>query len=251
MKQFILTPAAGKRLIGKGIARHPAIQQVLRDGTLVIVAGTTNGYVAEEILAATGQSADFTRVGFTRGAVVPPGFDASRRAKGKLAGDLIFVQGAAVTGKTIFDVVADLKRGDVVLKGANALDLQRRQAAILVGDPQLGTAGAAVPAVPGRRVRMIVPVGLEKRVPGPLADLAEAVNGPSAEGAGMFVLPGEVFTELDAIATLTGAAATPIAAGGAYGAEGCVWIAVTGDAEQLAAAQGLIESVECEPPCRA
>jgi len=100
-------------------------------------------------------------------------------------------------------------------------------------------------------VRMIVPVGLEKRVPGPLADLAEAVNGPSAEGAGMFVLPGEVFTELDAIATLTGAAATPIAAGGAYGAEGCVWIAVTGDAEQLAAAQGLIESVECEPPCRA
>ena len=50
MKQFLLTPAAGKRLIGIALAVHPAIQAALSSGTLVIVAGTTNSYIAEEIL---------------------------------------------------------------------------------------------------------------------------------------------------------------------------------------------------------
>jgi len=46
MKQFVITPAAGKSLIGKGMAMHPEIIKVLKTGTLVIIAGTTNGYVA-------------------------------------------------------------------------------------------------------------------------------------------------------------------------------------------------------------
>ena len=50
MKQFNLTTVMGKRLIGKGIAQHPDVQRVLQKGTLLIIAGTTNGYVAEEIL---------------------------------------------------------------------------------------------------------------------------------------------------------------------------------------------------------
>ncbi len=50
MKQFVITPACGKRLIGKALAVHPAMLDSLKSGTVVIVAGTTNGYVAEEIL---------------------------------------------------------------------------------------------------------------------------------------------------------------------------------------------------------
>ena len=50
MKQYIITPAMGKRLIGLGMAEHPQILRVLESGTLVIIAGSTNGYVAEEIL---------------------------------------------------------------------------------------------------------------------------------------------------------------------------------------------------------
>ena len=50
MKQLLITPAMGKRLIAKTIANHPAVRKALRNGTVVIVAGTTNGYVAEEIL---------------------------------------------------------------------------------------------------------------------------------------------------------------------------------------------------------
>ena len=57
MNQFVITPAAGKRLIARATATHPAVQTALKSGTVVIVAGTTNGYVAEEILKHLGQSA--------------------------------------------------------------------------------------------------------------------------------------------------------------------------------------------------
>ena len=44
MKQYVVTPAAGKRLIGKGMAMHPEIQKTLHGGgTIAVAAGTTNG----------------------------------------------------------------------------------------------------------------------------------------------------------------------------------------------------------------
>lgn len=38
MKQFVITPAAGKRLIGKAIARHAAVAAAIKAGTVIIVA---------------------------------------------------------------------------------------------------------------------------------------------------------------------------------------------------------------------
>ena len=61
MKQFMLTVAMGKRLLGKAMVVHPAIISALRKGTIVIVAGTTNGYIAEEVLNAIGQKGNFSR----------------------------------------------------------------------------------------------------------------------------------------------------------------------------------------------
>ena len=45
-----LTVAESKRLIAKGVAAHPAVRQALENGLVAIAKGTTNGYVAEEIL---------------------------------------------------------------------------------------------------------------------------------------------------------------------------------------------------------
>ena len=50
MFQVTITPAAGKRLIAKAITQHADVKKVLSSGTVVIIAGTTNGYVAEEII---------------------------------------------------------------------------------------------------------------------------------------------------------------------------------------------------------
>jgi len=60
-------------------------------------------------------------------------------------------------------------------------------------------------------------------------------------------VPGEIFTEIDAIALLTGASTSLVAAGGVSGAEGSVWLIVSGKPSQEKAAEAFIKSVVAEP----
>jgi len=253
-KQFVITPAAGKRLIARALAADPIIRQALESKTVVIVAGTTNGYVAEEIVASlttAAGAATIRRERFFRGLTLPPGEATTSTGRlpreDEFAGDVVLRRGVWEQGRTIFDVIDDLGEGDIVLKGANALDVHAKRAAVLIGNPDGGTAGAIVPAVVGRRVRLIVPVGLEKRVTEDLDRLAARLNAPGAHGPRLLPLPGAVFTELDAIDALTGAASELVAAGGVCGAEGSLRLAVTGTAAELDAADRLIASVVAEP----
>ncbi len=251
MKQFLTTPAAGKRLIGRALSSSEVIKEAIQKRTLVIVAGTTNGYVAEEILSSINQGEGFSRERFFRGVVLPPGQPLTETGRlsdeTQFPGDVVIVNGVWKKGLTIFDVVDDLNDGDIVLKGANALDVSRGQAGVLIGDPYGGTIGAAMQAVVGRRVRLIHPVGLEKRVTGDLKDLARLLNAPGAQGPRLLPTTGDVFTEIDAISTLTGAEAQLVAGGGVSGAEGSVWLAVTGAEEQLKRVDELLNSIASEP----
>jgi hypothetical protein len=236
----------GKRLIGIAMAQHPEVKAVLEHGTLVIIAGTTNGYVAEEVLKSLGTAEGFSREGYRRGLTVAPG---AKAMQADFPGDVVIADGKWAKGKTIMDVAGELKTGDLILKGANAFDA-RGQAAVQIGHPQGGTIMHAVAAVIGRRVRLIVPVGLEKRVLEDVDVLARRCNAPGGKGPRLFPFPGEIFTELDAIQLLTGAEACLLAAGGICGAEGAAWLGVSGTDEQVQAAADLIRSVRDEPPCR-
>jgi hypothetical protein len=249
MKQFLLTPAAGKRILAKALAIHPEIKKTLNSGTLAIIAGTTNGYVAEEVLKSIGQDKGFSRKRFFRGIVLPPG--APVNPDGRYAdetgfpGDVIISKGVWQKGKRIFDVVDTLQEGDIILKGANAFNPVTGQAAIYIGHPQGGTIAASLPAVVGRRVRLILPVGLEKRVHTDLNQLAVKLNQPGLKGPRLLPVPGEVFSELDALKLLTGATAQLVAAGGVGGAEGSLWLAIGG--EKLKAAEKVLKEVSREP----
>jgi 6-phosphogluconate dehydrogenase (decarboxylating) len=241
----------GKRLIAKTIANHPAVRKALRNGTVVIVAGTTNGYVAEEILKTHSIAGDFSRKHFFRGLNLPPKMPLTK--EGRLAdessfpGDVVISGGVWQRGKTIADVADSLREGDVIIKGANALNLQLKQAAVLVGHPKAGTIGVALPAIVGRRVRLIIPVGLEKRVDADLNQLAAKLNAPGAGGYRLMPMQGEVFTELDALRALTAADVELVGAGGVCGAEGSCLIAVTGEPEQEEFAEQIFGSLVDEP----
>jgi hypothetical protein len=250
LKQFLITPSAGKRLIAKALATHPKIQNVLKNGTLVLIAGTTNGYLAEEILNNIGAEG-FSKKRFFRGLTMPPDKPVTKEGRlvdeSQFPGDVVIVNGEWQKGKTIADIVDSLKEGDVIVKGANALDLTRKQAALLIGHPRAGTAGLSLTAVIGRRVRLIVAVGLEKRINGDLNAIATRLNEPGAGGYRFLPLPGEVFTELEALKLLCGVEAELIAAGGVNGAEGACWIEVYGSKEQEASAEEVYNSVVNEP----
>lgn len=245
MIQVTVTPAMGKRLIGKGMVAHPSIQRVLQKGTLTIIGGSTNGYVAEEILTYLGQAEEYNRIGFRRGLTVPPSIE---EPTNDFPGDLVIKDEKAIFGQSIFKVAPKMGPGDVVLKGGNAFDA-RRQPAVQIGSNVGGTSLAALQAVIGTRVELIVPIGMEKRVFGDVYELALITNAGDGKGPGYFPLPGTIFTEIDAIKLLTGAEVTMIAAGGVYGAEGAIWLIITGSPEQEKSADALIKSVIDEPLC--
>lgn len=250
MRQIFITPAAGKRLIGMALTKHPEVLRALDSGTVVIVAGTTNGYVAEEILSNIGQGKDFSRKRFFRGIVLPPWLPRTEMGRisddSKFPGDVIITDGIWQKGSTIFDVVDKLREGDVILKGANALNLLDRQAGIYIGHPKGGTILSALQAVLGRRVRLILPVGLEKRVQSDINELALKLNTPGVSGPCLLPTPGEVFTEIEAISMLTGAKAELVAGGGVCGAEGGVWLSVKGNVEEEQSAYNVLRSISSE-----
>ncbi len=242
--QFYLTPAAGKRLIAKGVAAMPAVRTALMQGTVVIVAGTTNGYVAEEVLASVSQSAGFEKKNFYRGVVR----GASSPAPQPGNQDVVLEKGVWRRGATIFDVVENLGPKDVILKGANAVELSTGEAAVFIGNPTGGTISVAAAAATGRRAQLILPVGVEKRVEGPLRELCALCNDPEAQGLRLWAAPGKAYTELDAIRQLSGAEARIIGAGGIAGAEGGAYFAAVGTDAQLDILQSIVSGLLATPP---
>jgi hypothetical protein len=251
VRQYPLTPAAGKRLIAKALVVHPWVTEALRSGRVVIVAGTTNGYVAEEILTQIGQAVGFQRRHFFRGITLPPSLIAAMGSRppdgGRFPGDVVIDKGVWKRAKTLFDIAPELGAADLILKGANALDLATGQAASFTDFSDGGPSGTILPAVFGRRVRLLVPVGLEKRVAGGLHDLDQRLASPEAKGLRLCPLPGKAFTEIDALALLTGARTTLVGAGGVAGAEGAIWLAVEAADDQLAQVDALIRKILAEP----
>lgn len=243
--QFLITVSAGKRLIAKAISGLEQIRTALDGHTIVIIAGSTNGYVAEELLTLIGQKGNFDKKSFLRGTNLGPG---ANIPKGEYSGtDIVIENGTWIKGKTIFDVAPHLDANDIILKGANAVEPDRKLAGIQIANPTFGTSGPILEAVMGRRVQLIIPVGLEKRVFGSIAETASKLNGPSASGTRLLPITGTIITELEAITLLSGASAELVAAGGILGAEGSCWIAVSGTTEQLGVAADTIHAIQKEP----
>ncbi|WP_196598187.1 hypothetical protein [Pectinatus frisingensis] len=244
-EQFQVSVAAGKRLIAKAVINMEQIKIASQEHTVVIISGSTNGYVAEELLKKIQQKDDFSKESFLRGVNVIHG---AKIPKGKWSNtDVVIEKGIWVKGKTIFDVAADLGKNDIILKGANAVQPDRKLAGIQIANPKLGTSGPILEAVLGRRVQLILPVGLEKRVFGNIVEMAELINDSSTSGTRLLPITGTIITELEAINILSGAHAELIAAGGIFGAEGSCRFAVSGTDKQLTKMADIMHVVQKEP----
>ncbi len=254
----ILTVAESKRLIAKAVAQMPIVKNALANGMVIIIKGTTNAYVAEEITGKKVEHAAFVtgRVEPEKGAKIMPGVE-------KPAPHLVLEKGKVVD-LSLGDAAKKLKAGDVVIKGANALDYKNKIAAVHILDPSGGTTGITMPFIVARKAYLVIPVGLEKLVAGDVVDLTlkmrepmELLRAPSGHSSAkfpgdkipsMWLLTGEIVTELEAIKVLTGATAFQASAGGISGAEGAVWLVFRGTQDQVHKAMELAHSVQGEPP---
>lgn len=245
-EMVFLTPAAGKRLIAKAVCSLTDVKRALVQHTVVILAGTTNCYVAQEVFAYLGKRDAFNQQHFYRGITLMPASKMPEQTA-PFPGDVVIEQGTVLKGQTIFDVAPRLRKGDVIIKGANAVDAARQTAGILIRSENMGTSAPILEAVVGRRVELVLPVGLEKRVFGDIGQIAAKLNAPSASGLRMLPVGGTIITELEAIQFLTGAQAELAAGGGVGGAEGGCWITVTGTDVQLDTAARLFKPLVAEP----
>lgn len=241
--ETIVTVSQSKRLIGRGVRQHPAVKTALNNGTIGICRGTTCSYVAEEFL---GQPIE--RFVYTTGLTLPKQPTQKIEKPSTAMHDIIIRQGKIhMDGEAAVEAARNMKPGDIIIKGANALNYTRKVAGCLVGHPAGGTVGSFWGPLFGLKFRLIIPVGLEKEISSDIIEVS-ALTMEENTGCSLMPMTGTIITEIEAIRILTGAGAVQIAAGGIRGAEGSVRLLVQGTPEEVNAAKALFTELEQEPP---
>ena len=241
----VFTVAESKRLIAKGVVRMPIVQKALRDGMVIVCKGTTNTYVAEELLGRK-----IAHGSMVLGHVLPQEGD-KRLPKTETIREVVLIKGEYRPDLPLKEALELLEPGDVVLKGGNALDYANKTAAVWTASPTGGTTGKIEPYVTEGRAHLIVPIGLEKQVAGKVHDIANMVNEPVESRnrlPHMRILPGQIVPEIEALRILTNVDAFQASAGGIGGAEGAVWLIWRGEQANVEKAREITRSVQGEPP---
>lgn len=246
LAQVTLTPAEGKRLIGKGIAAMEQVQHALRAGTLIIATSTTTGYVAEELL---GREID--KAHFTAGVVTADGCDITDG--GGRYEHYVLQKGQLTTMETpkLVPILAKMGPDDVFIKGANAID-PFGAAGILLAGIGGGTIGTAWGHLTSNGVKTIIAAGLEKLVPTSLVDVARRMGRNKVDrsmgwACGMMAVHADIITEVEAFRLLFDVEAIPVAGGGINGGEGARVLLLEGGTENTEAAYDLVTKIKGEP----
>ena len=231
----VLKPSASKRLIARGVAALPVIQQALTSGTVVITLGTTNAFVAEELL---GRS--INRDVFAAGFVDDRWNLNARISEAK---EIVLREGKPIEVPAE-ELIDSLGPGDVVIKGGNALD-PWGTVGVLLGASSGGTVGRYLPPALARGVEIVIPIGLEKAIHASVTDLAAELGSGRIDHcmglpAGMHPLVGRVVTEIDALETLFAVEVMQVAAGGVGHGVGSVSLLIKGEDEAVNAAFELV-----------
>ena len=243
---FVLTPSAGKKLIGMAVAKLPEVRHAFKKGRLAIANGTTTGYIIEALTGKPVQKFEYCVGVIAEGLYGEnPGSDHTMVVweKGKQS-NLPFAE--------FLNEFKKYERGDVFIKGANAVD-PYGHAGGLQTNPFGGSWAQAFGIITARGLHCIVPVGLEKMIPsvteaskklGQLRLKYSMGNPPGLIPLTSF----KVVTEIEALQWLSGAEATAVCAGGIGGSEGARGFVVEGTEQEVKRAFTFVKKVHDEPP---
>ena len=106
---FTLTSAESRRLIAKGVAAMPEVKKAWESAYLVLAGGTTNGFVAQELLCDKSIEPQRTTAGISTDGVLCVTSDASRKFFPN-----VFYKGEARPQMSIQDAFNDFHRETVV-----------------------------------------------------------------------------------------------------------------------------------------
>lgn len=248
---FVLTPSESKRLIAKAVAGMEEVKQAKEKGKILIGHGSTNVFVAEEIMGKEKVSKQWRRESYLSGVIL-------RGTLCTTLGEekppiLVLNRGAVEPPAPTMEVqLRDFGRDSVFIKGANCIDPQGN-AAVFMAHPEGGTIGWAIGTILARGIRLIVPVGLEKLVPSvqQAVTLCGQQTFDYCQGLRVGLIPlsgAKVVTEISALKMMAGVEAFHVASGGCSGSEGAVTLVAEGEKRVVEKAIQCIESVKGEPP---
>jgi hypothetical protein len=249
-----LKPAESKRLIAKAVVKLPIVQNALKNGRIIVSMGTTDAFVAEELLGQPVSKYNYA-AGFVANEL--ENTDEEERIlpymwnKGKVVNvptEEIYLQGPTR------GLLMQFGQGDVFVKGANAVDAYGN-AAVLTGNNTGGTCGGHMGVLWARGAHVIVPVGLEKLVPSVVMASRkcgiERLKYSTGQKVGLWpIVNGTVITEIQALQILCGVKATHVASGGIGGGEGSVVLVVEGPDEIVSKTFEFIATIKGEEPVR-
>jgi hypothetical protein len=203
---IVLTHSECKRLIARGIAKHPEVKEALIEGKIFVARGSTTAYVLEELLDQP--------------------IDKSHYVAGQITGDkdILFRYGSLKPDKRLKEVVIDkgnkkevddfkealkdFQPGDVIFKGGNTLGADGI-AGVYMAHPEGGTIGGILPIALSRGIKIIVPISLSRLIDDSVWELSQIMGNKTIDKEytmglpiGIMPIPGEVFTEFEALELL-------------------------------------------------
>lgn len=246
-----LTSGESKRLIAKAVIQMPAVKRALEEGYLLLADGTTNAFIYQELTGNYTVRPERCAIGISTNGVLCVTSPAERQAFTS-----VFYKGEPQPGKSFAEALKDYHPETVVIKGANAFDMQGH-----VGIIASGFDGGTIPRIIGpvisKGLPLIVPAALEKLVPS-VQKAAEAMCGSRnidismGADAGMYCLSNAILmTEIEALKLLFQTDATLVCRGGVGGNEGAVTLAVTGEQDSIERMVEYLEkNIKGEPPIK-
>jgi hypothetical protein len=241
---FTLTSSESKRLLGKAVAAMPEVQYAKDNGYLLVGRGSTNAFILEELLNCKMDKERYVAGQVIKGVLCVLGTELRAKPITLHKGEVLNVEPATVIDK--------LTPGDILIKGANALDPFGNVGVVMAGSGG-GSMGQFYMALKAQGITTIYAVGLEKLIPS--VEEAARYGGKMLLGrsigcrAGMAcVADGRIVTEIEAIDTLFGLKAVHYASGGWGGAEGSVTLIVEGEEDEVNRCLDFIEGIKGEPP---
>lgn len=240
-----LTVSESKRLIAKGVSELPIVKNKLHKGMIIITKGSTNTYIAEELI---GKSIEHGS--FLTGHFVPKGQIELNKDKKKIS-EIILKDGKQLD-ITYVEALKMLQHNDIVLKGGNLLNYSNKQAAVCIGAPDGGTTYRFLPYIGDDKAQLIIPIGLEKETSANLEIYEEALNAGNER---MNFVPklhlyktGMIFTEIEAIKQFADVKVFPYGVGGVSGREGGVSLVIAGTKDEVEKVIELVKTIQGENP---
>lgn len=246
---FTLTSAESRRLIAKAVVQMPEVKRAWESSYLLLANGTTNAFIAQELLDDKSIEPERCTVGLSTNGLLCVTHPDSRKSFPN-----VFWKGEA-SDKTLAEALADFHAGAVVIKGANAVDPEGNVGVITAGFDG-GTISQIIGPVTSKGLKYITPVGLEKLVPS-VRKAAAAIGAAHIDismGAdcGMYCLANTaVVTEIEALKQMFHVNATLVCCGGIGGNEGAVTLAADGEEQDVKALVEYLErKIKGEPPVK-